>query len=686
MARWQRSVVVLLTTLFVLSALLLAAFGHELARASQVESTSVAEKLQPASRPAIPAGDLPRQDSDSRSIVVKLAPGTQLVSDSSLTISGLGTAAQGSAAQTLNLSSLGLQRQLAIASLNVEVLGTTDQSKLDEDLQALRSKPGVLWAQETEPRHALLTPDDPYYPEQWALPEIGLPAAWDLTTGSSKIIVAVLDTGLDSQLPDFAGRIVSPYSVLTNSSAPSDWADDLGHGTGTAGVAVAAGNNGTGMVGAAWGVSIMPVKVSEDGATDDVTMAAGVVYAVDHGANVINVSFGGPEPSIVEQDAISYALSHGVLVVAAAGNDGQSPPFSTVEYPAAYPGVIAVGAADDKDSVAPFSSAGTELALVAPGINIATYPIPLNDNLVGYESGTSYSAPLVAGVAALMLSVNPGLSPQEVTSILETTAEDLGAPGWDSTYGYGLVQANAAVAAAEAQPTTTPSATTTTTGSTTTTTGSTSTSTTSTSTTGTSTTSTTSPASTTTTTVVAARFPDVTPSVPYASQILDLASHGIVSGEGDGLFRPTDPVLRMQFAKMIVLTMGYPVSLSDIWPFRDVPDPAGQLYPFHYVAVGAARGLIQGTGPKTFSPFSNITRAQMITMVARAAALPDPPASYVPPFPDFSPVHYPDARKAAYAGLLSGLAGIGPSYDFLADATRGEASALLDDLLKMRSP
>jgi hypothetical protein len=167
---------------------------------------------------------------------------------------------------------------------------------------------------------------------------------------------------------------------------------------------------------------------------------------------------------------------------------------------------------------------------------------------------------------------------------------------------------------------------------------------------------------------------------------LDLASHGIVSGEGDGLFRPTDPVLRMQFAKMIVLTMGYPVTLGDTMPFTDVPDVVGQLYPFHYVAVGAARGLTQGTGPKTFSPFSNITRAQMITMVARAAALPDPPASYVPPFPDFSPVHYPFARKAAYAGLLSGLEGIGPTYDFLADATRGEASALLDDLLKMRSP
>ena len=177
----------------------------------------------------------------------------------------------------------------------------------------------------------------------------------------------------------------------------------------------------------------------------------------------------------------------------------------------------------------------------------------------------------------------------------------------------------------------------------------------------------------------------MTPSVPYASQILDLAGHGIVSGEGDGLFHPLDPVLRMQFAKMIVLTMGYPVSLSDTWPFIDVPDPAGQLYPFHYVAVAAARGLTEGTGPETFSPFSNITRAQMITMVARAAALPDPPASYVPPFPDFSPVHYPDARKAAYAGLLNGLAGIGPSYDFLADATRGEAAALLDNLLKMRS-
>ena len=468
MARWQRSVVLLLTTLFVLSALLLAAFGHEWARASQVGSTSLAEKVQPTPPPLASAGGLPRQDSDSRSIVVKLAPGAQLVLGSSLSISGLRTAAQGSAAQTLNLSSLELQRQLAIASLNVQVLAVADQSKLDEDLQALRSKPGVLWAQETEPRHALLTPDDPYYPEQWALPEIGLPAAWDMTTGSPKVIVAVLDTGLDSQLPDFAGRIVSPYSVLTNSSAPSDWADDFGHGTGTAGVAVAAGNNGTGMAGAAWGVSIMPVKVSEDGTTDDVTMAAGVVYAVDHGANVINVSFGGPEPSIVEQDAISYAVSHGVLVVAAAGNDGQSPPFSTVEYPAAYPGVIAVGATDDTDSVAPFSSAGSELALVAPGMNIATYPIPLSGSLVGDESGTSYSTPLVAGVAALMLSANPSLSPQEVTSILETTAKDLGTPGWDPTYGYGLVQADAAVAAAEAQPTTTSGSATTTTGATTT--------------------------------------------------------------------------------------------------------------------------------------------------------------------------------------------------------------------------
>jgi len=195
------------------------------------------------------------------------------------------------------------------------------------------------------------------------------------------------------------------------------------------------------------------------------------------------------------------------------------------------------------------------------------------------------------------------------------------------------------------------------------------------------TTTTTAPSSTTSTTMPQ-RFPDVPASHPYATSINDLAARDIVVGNPDGTFAPEDWVKRQQFAKMIVLTLGLPASVSDISPFSDVDTSGpGDLYPDHYVAVCAHAGITVGTGPGTFSPWNEISRAQLITMVGRAAALPDPPLGYNPPFGNFSDTHFTWARRAAYAGLLQGVQGVGPSWDFWAPATRGEVSAILYNVL-----
>jgi uncharacterized protein YkwD len=202
------------------------------------------------------------------------------------------------------------------------------------------------------------------------------------------------------------------------------------------------------------------------------------------------------------------------------------------------------------------------------------------------------------------------------------------------------------------------------------------------------TTTTTAPPPTTTTTVAAPpaapTFSDVGAGSLYAAEIGLLAGRGVVNGYGDGTFGPDDSVTRQQFAKMIVLTLGYSVSLSasgftDVEPKLGAGDP---LYPSGYIAVCAAAGITRGKTSDTFDPYGQITRAQLITMVARAAQLPAPPWGYDPPFADFSPDHYPWAVRAAYAGLLDGLVDAGPGFDFWAPATRAEVCLLLSGLLE----
>ncbi len=181
-------------------------------------------------------------------------------------------------------------------------------------------------------------------------------------------------------------------------------------------------------------------------------------------------------------------------------------------------------------------------------------------------------------------------------------------------------------------------------------------------------------------------FSDVIPGVtPYSTAIAALAAEGIITGFPDGTFRPYDFVTRQQFAKMIVLTMGYPVTGAEVCPFTDVVTQSGTdpFYPSKYVAVCATRGITTGKTPTTFAPYETITHQQLITMVVRAAAVAMPPVAYTPPFTaaQFSlETHYLNARMAAYAGLLNDLLGVGPAYSFLAGSTRGECAQLLYNL------
>ncbi len=175
-------------------------------------------------------------------------------------------------------------------------------------------------------------------------------------------------------------------------------------------------------------------------------------------------------------------------------------------------------------------------------------------------------------------------------------------------------------------------------------------------------------------------FSDVPDTHPYSPGINDLKARGVVSGFADGTFLPDGHITRQQFAKVIVKALGLPVTGDEVCPFGDVRQglsTADPFYPDKYVAVCAAAGITTGKTASTFDPEGKVTRAQLITMVARAAELASPPSSYVPPFGNFDPAHYPWARKAAYAGLLDGLQGMGRSFGFSAPATRAEAAEVL---------
>lgn len=305
-----------------------------------------------------------------------------------------------------------------------------------EATDALRSDPAVSYVEPDHVAHmATTTPDDAAYASQWGIAKTRVNTAWDTTRGSGSVIVAVVDTGV-APLPDLAGRLLPGKDFVNDDSNPTD---DNGHGTMTAGVIAASGNNGTGIAGICWACKILPVKVLDAGGSGSYSdIAQGIRYAADHGAQIINLSLGGSADAQVLRDAVAYAVSLGSLVIAAAGNDGSV----AAHYPAAIPDVLAVGASTASDARYPWSNYGSGwVDIAAPGCN----PAQAVNGVVGQFCGTSSATPFTAGVAALLASTTPRPYALAIRRALMSSAVPL-AGNWVGL-SSGRVDAAAALAA-----------------------------------------------------------------------------------------------------------------------------------------------------------------------------------------------------------------------------------------------
>lgn len=291
-------------------------------------------------------------------------------------------------------------------------------------------------------------PNDPKFKNQWALnngndADIDAPEAWAIEKGDEKILVAIIDTGVNYKHQDLDdGRVRTDIDkdFINNDN---DAMDDHGHGTYVAGIAAADTNNKTGIAGVCWNCRILPIKVLDSkGFGSAESVSKGIQYAAEKGAHVINMSLGvkaGCGCSKTIAKTINYAWDKGCLLIAASGNDSHQ---SLLSYPASSPRVVAVGATDKRDRHASFSNQGQGLDVVAPGVKIQSLWLgnwPWNR----YRSanGTSAAAPHVSGVAGLVFSHNPALKAGQVWWILQHSADDLGSEGWDKTYGWGRVNA-----------------------------------------------------------------------------------------------------------------------------------------------------------------------------------------------------------------------------------------------------
>ncbi len=283
----------------------------------------------------------------------------------------------------------------------------------------------------------ILQPNDPSFSNQWHHNNIKSQQAWDVTTGNN-VVVAVCDTGFDVNHPDLAPNLRTDLAY--NAQDDSTYIFDAnGHGTGTAGSLGAVGNNATGVAGVNWNVDIIPVRIAISDSNSSAyisTMAKCIEYAADNGARIVNLSYGGIQYAAIDS-AAQYLRSKGGLLFMSAGNDGQE--FAS--YPD-YSSFIGVGATDQNDNRASFSSYGNYVDITAPGVSIrTTYP----DNRYVNYSGTSFSSPIAAGVGALMIAANPSITVEQIEAGIFSTAIDIGASGDDNVFGHGLIDAAAAV-------------------------------------------------------------------------------------------------------------------------------------------------------------------------------------------------------------------------------------------------
>ncbi len=347
-----------------------------------------------------------------------------------------------------------------ISRLGVYVMEVPADETPEKMVYALRQNPDVEYAEPNVLLRALITPNDPLFKYQYALSNTGqiigsvpgspqgkasadikAPTAWGETKGREDIIVAVVDSGVDMAHPDLQNKIQNSGKDFINND--NDATDDLWHGTFVAGIIAAQNDNGEGIAGVAWNCKILPVKVLDNsgvGSTDQV--ASGILWAADNGAAVINLSLGAETGTETLRAALKYAYDKGVIIVAAAGNGN-----TNVFYPAAYDTyVLAVAATDYNDNRADFSNFGARIDVAAPGVRIlSTVPTWYFGPDVlpyGYADGTSFSAPHVAGLAALIKSLKSWLTPAQIMDVIRYSADDVNSSqflGKDEYIGYGRI-------------------------------------------------------------------------------------------------------------------------------------------------------------------------------------------------------------------------------------------------------
>lgn len=359
-------------------------------------------------------------------------------------------------------------------------LGEVDRTRLHTAINELAKLSSVHWAQPNRLLQKLeAIPNDSLYAEQWGLQRIHAASAWVTTQGASTIPIAIIDTGCDmlhrdlipsfwfneserDGIPgidddgngfiddslgwDFVDAPTFPTSgdYLDRDNDPSD---EMGHGTYVAGICGAATDNGIGVAGTAPACPLMILRAGNlNGFLQEDDVASAILYALDNGARIVNMSFGDTQVSPMLEDVINYASGNGLLLVAAAGNSGNA----GIIYPAAFSQTLCVGACDQNDQRASFSSYGTSLDLIAPGMNIVSTIQGQTYGLFQLGNGTSYAAPFASAVAGLVLSMHPNWTPTQVCSALKSSAEDIGTPGWDAETGHGILRADIAVQITEA--------------------------------------------------------------------------------------------------------------------------------------------------------------------------------------------------------------------------------------------
>jgi len=344
-----------------------------------------------------------------------------------------------------------------LPQIRTYVLGLENGVSVEEAVAALNRHPEVEFAEPDYIASANVTPNDTFFGYQYALnnsgqtisipgsptgkpsADIKATAAWEETQGDPEVVVAVVDTGVDLLHPDLMNKFAGSGRDFINDDF--DASDDNGHGTFIAGIIGAETDNNLGIAGAAWNCRLLPIKVLDGNAEGAYsTIAQGIIWAVDNGADVINLSLGYTEDSLALSDAVEYAYEQGAVLCAGAGNTG-----SAVEYPAAYDDFCLAAAATDYNDARPaWSNYGPEVDVAAPGVSIfSTYPrghFGPGSLDYGFADGTSAAAAHVSALAALIISVKPFLTPAEIMDIIRFSCDDINVssiPGWDEFLGYG---------------------------------------------------------------------------------------------------------------------------------------------------------------------------------------------------------------------------------------------------------